>query len=82
MPNDQTAVTFDPTKLAWHDRAEMPDHGRAVLAEYHPYNQPERPVAYQVVWWWDGSYREFPQTDGSAYVNRWADIGCDVGASA
>lgn len=82
MTDNREARAFDPANMTWRDRAETPDHGRAVLAEYHPYNEAERPVAYQVVWWWDGAYREFPQTEGSAYVERWADIGCDVGATA
>lgn len=60
-----------PEGHEWHDRADTPAHGRPVLAEYHEWDNPANPTKEHVVWWWEGEYRPYPDTDGKAYVSRW-----------
>lgn len=66
--------TFDPSSMAWHPRDSEPDNSRPVLAEYHQWNDIRGNVDYQVVWWFNGAWRTYPKTDGTAYVNRWAEL--------
>lgn len=56
----------------WHPASEPPPEGLPVIAEYHPFNQPDTPVREHVVWWMDGAYRPCYNTSGDlSYCTRW-----------
>lgn len=57
--------------VEWHPATEQPEHGEPVIAEFYEWNDPRNPATQQVVWWWEGEWRLYPLTDGTAYVNRW-----------
>lgn len=58
----------------WFEPSAIPNHGVPVLAEYYPFNTRSNALAQQVVWFWEGEYRLYPQTTGTAYVERWAHL--------
>lgn len=58
----------------WFEPSSIPVHGVPVLAEYYPFNTRSNALAQHVVWFWEGEYRQYPQTTGTAYVERWAHL--------
>ena len=61
-------------ELIWHDAATLPPHGGPVIAEFHEFNRPSNPVHQQVVWFWEGEWRSYPDTENLAYVDRWREL--------
>jgi len=64
-------MTETPTGGEWTPSSQPAPHGQPVLAEYQKWNNPKNPVDTHVVWWWEGEWRLYPQTDGKAYCDRW-----------
>lgn len=58
----------------WFEPSSIPVQGVPVLAEYYPFNTRSNALAQHVVWFWEGEYRQYPQTTGTAYVERWAHL--------
>lgn len=58
----------------WHGPSEHPDHGEPVIAEFHEWDVPTNPAKEHTVWWYEGQWRTYPNTDDRAYVNRWRRI--------
>lgn len=66
-----SALSTKGADVDWHPRDEPAPEGFPVLAEHRAWNSPAGELMQHVVWWFDGEWRVYPDTDGRAYVDRW-----------
>jgi len=59
------------TQDGWTDASTPAPHGEPVLAEFREWNSPNGAIKQQVVWWWEGEWRTYTNTEDKAYCDRW-----------
>ena len=59
------------TQDGWTDASTPAPHGEQVLAEFREWNSPNGAIKQQVVWWWEGEWRTYTNTEDKAYCDRW-----------
>lgn len=58
-------------KPSWMDASVLPPEKTPVIAEYREWGHPLGKKRTHTVWFFDGGWRCYPDTSGSAYVDRW-----------
>lgn len=67
-------------KTAWQPIETAP-HEVPVLVEYHQWNDRSQPLAQQVAWFYGGQWRPYPNTEHTAYADRWMPLHPSAGAA-